>query len=392
MSIFQKRLHWPTLGVVLVTAITWAFVALALASCQTAYAEPAVAWERSYAVKDSMVVPVRWAPSCDALGCADAYRVTWTWGDPIATVPTPTVANGGTTPPRGNAQNVVPPPRVATPVLREVTLTTTRDSLRVPLPAVGQPQTVCVSIVAIRRGLASDARRGCRTIEAPDAPPPPVDSIRWDSLGVKRETGLYGGAIDVTTFEIDFGAVGFRDTIIDGQLRTDSVARHDSIFWAPAAWEGASATDSGLVYIPVIDARYRYPVCFTARDTAEQLVLLVPPDRYAFAQLAAYVDRCRRTPSLVRAVAAGVPVWALRADVRLEVGVTPAMQRALELDAPDDSSWHDRVATRAWLVDTALLRAVEERELARQRDAALRLALRLDPRLRTRVVAQASAP
>lgn len=231
----RARLHWPTVAVGLLTLGAWAVALLALAGCRVADAAPTVAWERSYAVGDSLVVPVRWAPSCDLLGCATSYRVTWTWGDPIAAAPMP-----------GATADRAP---IAAPVLREVLVTDPRDTVRVPLPAIGQPQTVCVAVVAIRRGLASDARRGCRTVEAPDAPPPPVDSITWDSLPLVEPL--------VSRLTLDSLSDTLAVLMARWATRTDSSGRVDSMPLERLPRVRVRDSATGLILVPAHEHRLR---------------------------------------------------------------------------------------------------------------------------------------
>jgi len=279
----RTRPHWPTLGVVLATALFWAVALFSLAACRVADAAPAVTWDRSYVQGDSLVVPVRWSPSCDALGCADAYRITWTWGDSDATRPT----SGGV---------------VASPVIREAVVTVPHDSVRVPLPAIGQPQTVCVSVVAIRRGLASDARRGCRTIEAPDAPPPPVDSIRWDTLGITHHPSL----IDSTVAE--------------------------PLALIPARWQWRVSADSlgfrvdSLPMDSVLRVGYGSTMCAVATHVDGTPVVVLPiTASVPWLRLAR--DRCRDAVRLARPLATVVRV---HADSIAYVGtpLTPAPARS----------------------------------------------------------------
>ena len=106
---------------------------------------------------DSITAVASWQPKCDALGCPDSYRITW-------------LVNG-----------VAQPSRTAT---------ATRDSVRV-LRAPCPSNTIAqVSIVALRRGLPSSGAMISRTIPCLDAAPPPVDSLKIDTLNVFAINGV----------------------------------------------------------------------------------------------------------------------------------------------------------------------------------------------------------
>ena len=101
------------------------------------------------AVGDSVRVIATWTPRCDALGCPDRYRVEWT--------------------PRGA---MAAPRTVAQPI----------DTTFVVAPALGDSVRVTVTVVALRRALSSPAITGSVMIRTRDAAPPPVDSLRVDTL------------------------------------------------------------------------------------------------------------------------------------------------------------------------------------------------------------------
>jgi hypothetical protein len=122
----------------------------ALAACGRADAKttdrPSLTVE--YIQQDSARVIARWARPCDSKGCADSYRVQWTAG-------------------------------VTT---RTVIKTVPIDTLRLLRPAIGDSLSVNVSVTSIRRTITGAARSAVALLRNPDAPPPPVDSLRTDTL------------------------------------------------------------------------------------------------------------------------------------------------------------------------------------------------------------------
>jgi hypothetical protein len=189
----------------------WAVVLAAV--FPAADAAPAnVTWERSYILQDSLVVPASWAVPCDVRGCADAFRVTWILrtaqeADAIKGL----VLSDRTVQVRAtNAGGAVTTPRF-------------RDSVAVPYASYGEPRTVCVQVVALRRTLASAATTGCRTIERPDAPPPGVDSIRFDTLPWTFDTLMLDSLVGETDM-LSFSLYQYRDYLApDTGWRTDSI-------------------------------------------------------------------------------------------------------------------------------------------------------------------------
>lgn len=106
----------------------------------------AVEWTQG----DSARVIARWSRPCDAKGCADSYRVQWAAGAIARTRNTPALL----------------------------------DTLWVAKPAIGDSLTATVAVTSLRRGLAGPTRTASAVIRNPDAPPPPVDSLRADTLSV----------------------------------------------------------------------------------------------------------------------------------------------------------------------------------------------------------------
>jgi hypothetical protein len=105
-------------------------------------------------------VYISWTAPCNALGCADQYRVTWT-------------INGAAQPQR--------------------TLTGLRDSFQVTVPLPPATVTVSASVIAVRRGIASAARASqTLTLRQNEEPPPPVDSVKIDTLPPGLDVGVVG--------------------------------------------------------------------------------------------------------------------------------------------------------------------------------------------------------
>lgn len=96
---------------------------------------------------DSARVIARWSRPCDGKGCADSYRVQW----------------------------------VAGAIARTTNRPVTVDTLRVIRPAIGDSLAVSVTVTSLRRGIAGPARTASVVVRNPDAPPPPVDSLRADT-------------------------------------------------------------------------------------------------------------------------------------------------------------------------------------------------------------------
>lgn len=98
---------------------------------------------------DSVRVIARWKPVCDARGCADSTRLTWTV--------------------RG----------VARPVKHS---RAAADTLWMPAPAWGDSAAVGVAVASVRRGLVSPARSAQTVVRRLDVAPPAPDSLRVDTL------------------------------------------------------------------------------------------------------------------------------------------------------------------------------------------------------------------
>lgn len=130
---------------------TVALAAGALAAVVTGKGRNAFAATPTLAVEvvsDSARIIARWTKACDSKGCADSYRVQW-------------AVNGVT-----------------------VTRATTAlaDTFFMALPPVGTAQPVTVTVAAVRRDLVGPARSATIPVQNVDAPPPPVDSLRIDTL------------------------------------------------------------------------------------------------------------------------------------------------------------------------------------------------------------------
>lgn len=114
-----------------------------------AVAAPTVTVEYLQAPRaDSARVIARWARPCDPKGCADGFRVQWTAG--------------------------------ATALLRNTAALA--DTLMLARPPVGDSIVATVAVTAVRRGLPSSTRSTMTVVRNPDLPPPPVDSLRTDTL------------------------------------------------------------------------------------------------------------------------------------------------------------------------------------------------------------------
>lgn len=288
MKLIRSLRPAPFAYAVLLSLALWAIIVY---GTRTAFAADPLAWGRTYAAADSLVVPVRWNASCDALGCADSYRVTWTLRERAAVV-----AN----PPRTSAPSAPSPaPSVKELVLREVTLAGTGDSVRVPLPAIGQPREVCVYVTALRRGLSSDVRAACRTVEAPDKAPPAVDSIKWDSLGVRTQPP--SDSVVMASGRILHGAYQYR-------IASDTAAWSDSLPLPLTDGRTSTARPTWTVQMCAVAPH---------RDGVTQVVL-VPQAMASDAQASAYVTRCTQAARALFGVA--VPLQAWRAPIAFSDG------------------------------------------------------------------------
>ena len=129
-----------------------AVLAFALAACGRADASttdlPTLAV--TYGPADSAQIIATWKRPCDAKGCADSYRVQWTAG--------------------------------AISRLRNTSALV--DTIVVARPAIGDSLTATVAVTALRRNLVGVTRTASAVVRNPDAPPPPVDDLRADTLSV----------------------------------------------------------------------------------------------------------------------------------------------------------------------------------------------------------------
>jgi hypothetical protein len=236
--------------------VRWLVVALAIAIVPLFMASPSAAagatdpeWGRSYSnvPGDTVFVPVRWKASCDVLGCAESYRVTWTVQQPPAGAPI------------SNRDAVV---------VAERTVAGPADTGRVASPDFGRVLNVCVNIVAVRRGLLSETARACRTVETPDAPPPAVDSIRWDSLKVQTTASIKDSLGAVVSY---FGGYAYREN------------GTDSLPVTVDARNAITLPDSGL---------YFQTCAMRPHQHQAVPVVVVPATVSSTASAATYVARC----------------------------------------------------------------------------------------------------
>jgi hypothetical protein len=109
-----------------------------------------------YLQTDSARAIARWVKPCDGKGCADGYTVKWTAGS----------------------------------ATRNVTTTALADTFRVKRPAYGDSLLATVTVTAVRRTNTSPARTANAWIRNPDAAPPPVDSLKVDTIPRADSTRL----------------------------------------------------------------------------------------------------------------------------------------------------------------------------------------------------------
>lgn len=291
---------------ILASLAVWGMIAF---GASRAFAADPLAWGRTYAVADSLVVPVRWNASCDARGCADSYRVTWTLRGTVDATPP-----ASTLPRSGSSRDTTPLPPTAPQevVLREVITTLARDSALVSLPEIGMPRHVCVYITAIRRGIPSEVSSSCRTVEAPDKAPPAVDSIRWDSLGIPKLTP--------PLFDSLIPAVSLLPGAHQYALASDSAGALwlDSLPLAPNAmpYVGYAAVACGVVRL---------------RADSSPIVVLPLANASNAEQVARYRDRCAAS---VRRAYGVTSVRSVADAITFRAGVqTPAVARDAERGA-----------------------------------------------------------
>lgn len=145
---YTRTRHLTTLGLIACALIA---VALALQSCVSANAatvESKPVFTVEWPQVDSARVIAKWTPACDARGCPDAYQVRW----------------------------------AAINATRSVTKTVTVDSFMIKRPAFGDSLMVTTSVNSVRRGVIGSVRTASMWLRNPDAPPPPVDSLKVDTL------------------------------------------------------------------------------------------------------------------------------------------------------------------------------------------------------------------
>lgn len=122
---------------------------------------------------DSMRVVAAWKPACNPLGCSDAARIEW---------------------------------RVNQFVVATRTRATTADTLWHRAPPYGDSLRVVVTVTAIRRGISGEARSASAWLVRRDAPPPPVDSLRVDTLALRL-------ALEQAAIDDSFPVIAVRDTL-----------------------------------------------------------------------------------------------------------------------------------------------------------------------------------
>lgn len=146
----QQRIG--VVGMAVVIAAVWGGVAASSARASTGTAT----WAPAVWTGDTLIVGATWSAPCDGRGCVEGYRLAWTMQ-------------------RDTGK--------AVPVL-DTTVAETRATLRLGGLTYGEAVTVCLTITPIRRGRAGGVSTSCRAVELPDADPPAVDSIWWDSTQV----------------------------------------------------------------------------------------------------------------------------------------------------------------------------------------------------------------
>lgn len=130
--------------------ILCAMLALVLTACNRADASTnnLVSLSVTYVQADSARIVATWKRPCDVRGCADLYRVQWSLGAALRIRNTSVLA----------------------------------DTVLVARPAIGDSLIVSVSVNALRRGMSGVERTATTVIRNPDAPPPPVEELKADTL------------------------------------------------------------------------------------------------------------------------------------------------------------------------------------------------------------------
>lgn len=136
------------------------FAAFALFACSIPFlartlfaADTEIGLRVEYFQQDSARVIAKWAPGRDAKGQTDSYAVRW--------------ASGSTQ--------------------RNVTKAVTADTFKIRRPAINDSALVTVAVTGIRRGVPSASAVTAQVwVKNPDAPPPPVDSLKMDTMYVAQ--------------------------------------------------------------------------------------------------------------------------------------------------------------------------------------------------------------
>lgn len=324
--------RWPraTLLTLLavVCGVVYTLLALATGTLNAASAdEPR--FERTYVENDSLVVGASWNKACDVLGCADQYRVTWA-ASVLPTTSTPrtnqqirdSLAKALNLPPGSPAElprafvqlptDADDPSLASQPVskvLLDTTVTEPRSRVKIALPALpGAPTTVCLYVTAVRRGKASTATSACRTIERPDAAPPPVDSIKWDSLDIVTDTTQVYPRLIESTFTIENSGYQYQfawsEDSVQAELRDSAPLQR---FTDPQGRNGV------LMYRGWVSL-----ICASVQDKDGGYWVIVPDAATAWTpgMLRNFKNRCGNTP---RMVASGKPVRFFRDQVQYDV-------------------------------------------------------------------------
>ena len=235
------------------------------------FVQPEQTLVRVAGVQVTRGVVASWEPACDALGCADLYERTWRVG-----VQSDGAQSGG---------------------VRTDTLTRTTDTLRVEAPPPGDSLTVEITVVAYRRGLASQSVTSRLTLRTPDAPPPPPSGLKLDTIPLET-AAIKDSVIDIA-IEFDTWQQRHPDTprfFLTASL--DTVWRADSV---PTVTVDTVAFDS---LRPVTTLREGYVLAACANLVwvgTEERVTLIPSD-LTDAQADEYVRACRRGTAASRGV------------------------------------------------------------------------------------------
>ena len=207
-----------------------ALFAFVLAACGRADAtetnRPTLTVE--YYQTDSARVIARWSRPCDSKGCADTYRVQWK----------------------------------ALSITLTEDLTTQVDTLVLARPAVGDSTVVDVSVTSIRRRLLGPTRTARAIVRNPDAPPPPVDSLRVDTLTTLEEAAFLDSfpAIVIRDSLGRNGYAGYKvgDTILlCAMMRNRYTGEVRSLVAGDAPLDAESITDAACAHARALFAAER---------------------------------------------------------------------------------------------------------------------------------------